>query len=103
MYCLYTYGANSISHKQNDDHLLKLQKQEHRGIRDAKKLGFREKHEHMLRYKQNYLCSKYYARASGQRKTDMRGYCNTQSLAPQEGRHNESPHGFLGRKFIVVY
>ena len=28
---------------------------------------------------------------------------NTQSLAPQEGRHNESLRGFLGRKFIDVY
>ena len=28
---------------------------------------------------------------------------NTQSLAPQEGCHNECPPGLLGRKFIVVY
>ena len=28
---------------------------------------------------------------------------NTQSLAPQEGRHNECPPGLLGRKSIVVY
>ena len=31
------------------------------------------------------------------------GEINTQSLAPQEGRHNEYPPGLLGRKFIVVY
>ena len=29
-------------------------------------------------------------------------YANTQSLAPQEGRHNECPPGLLGRKFIVA-
>ena len=28
---------------------------------------------------------------------------NTQSLAPQEGCHNECLPGLLGRKFIVVY
>ena len=31
------------------------------------------------------------------------GFGNAQSLAPQEGRHNECPPGLLGRKFIVVY
>ena len=31
------------------------------------------------------------------------GTAYTQSLAPQEGRHNECLPGLLGRKFIVVY